>query len=638
MELNTIQDKGRWVEIAKAINDNFVKISLAINNGTGGGSSEGGSGMTPDEIMAFIDYYLGQKDFVDGGELYIALLGYATKTELTSVDDRLKAIETFFEEDDDELINKWNEIVDFLNNIEGDTLHSILATYAKKDDVDTQVSELNAAISLKANASDLGFYLPIGAAAESANKLNSQGVSDLNDAALGRMFYSDFQSANTPTGANYYAGFTLKQQYNNIVQLAISYYGKLHTRYYANDAWSNWNAIALTSDIPTALSQLTDDVVAGKYLPLSGGAVNGNVTIANVSRLKLNGGIFEFNNSSGDECCYLWGGIKKGVLSLHDGTSWQTILHSGNYSDYALPLSGGTLTGNLTAPKFIGALQGNADSATKLQTPRKIWGQEFDGTKDVDGNLSVNGVPFIRVGVTYTSFGDSSRITYIDGNKIQCNASGKPDMTINSDGNVGIGTSSPSAKLDVNGNIKSSSWYGAGISIGCGSDGTASSTYSNEINCFGSTLYLQHRTGRITMCANGGFVGIGRDSAEATLEVNGSTIIRGSIYFSKGQAALYAKAKDDTSDVIFNQVNPDGHLLLGQGVAKDGGDTLIYGNNIWFCYGTAGTRSSTALQIDSTGNTTINGNLTQIKDGITISLSNLYERIVALETELAALK
>jgi trimeric autotransporter adhesin len=29
-------------------------------------------------------------------------------------------------------------------------------------------------------------------------------------------------------------------------------------------------------------------------------------------------------------------------------TGWQTMLHSGNYSSYALPLSGGTLTGNLT--------------------------------------------------------------------------------------------------------------------------------------------------------------------------------------------------------------------------------------------------------------------------------------------------
>ena len=29
----------------------------------------------------------------------------------------------------------------------------------------------------------------------------------------------------------------------------------------------------------------------------------------------------------------------------------------------------------------------NVASATKLQTPRKIWGNNFDGTADIDGDL-----------------------------------------------------------------------------------------------------------------------------------------------------------------------------------------------------------------------------------------------------------
>ena len=43
--------------------------------------------------------------------------------------------------------------------------------------------------------------------------------------------------------------------------------------------------------------------------------------------------------------------------------------------------------GSVIAPKFIGPLQGNADSATKLQTARTIWGRPFDGTANVSGNL-----------------------------------------------------------------------------------------------------------------------------------------------------------------------------------------------------------------------------------------------------------
>lgn len=52
----------------------------------------------------------------------------------TDLDTRLKALEAYFstEADSDTAVNKWNEIVAFLNAIEGDTLDSILANYALK--------------------------------------------------------------------------------------------------------------------------------------------------------------------------------------------------------------------------------------------------------------------------------------------------------------------------------------------------------------------------------------------------------------------------------------------------------------------------------------------------------------------------
>lgn len=48
--------------------------------------------------------------------------------------------------------------------------------------------------------------------------------------------------------------------------------------------------------------------------------------------------------------------------------------------------TGDTITGNLTAQgnaKFVGPLQGNADTATRLQTPRTINGVQFDGTRNI---------------------------------------------------------------------------------------------------------------------------------------------------------------------------------------------------------------------------------------------------------------
>lgn len=48
-----------------------------------------------------------------------------------------------------------------------------------------------------------------------------------------------------------------------------------------------------------------------------------------------------------------------------------------------LPLSGGTLTGTLTGTTFVGALSGNASTATKLKTARKINGVAFDGSANI---------------------------------------------------------------------------------------------------------------------------------------------------------------------------------------------------------------------------------------------------------------
>jgi hypothetical protein len=46
------------------------------------------------------------------------------------------------------------------------------------------------------------------------------------------------------------------------------------------------------------------------------------------------------------------------------------------------------VTGSVTAPTFIGNLSGNASTATKLQTVRTLWGQPFDGTGNVFGDLA----------------------------------------------------------------------------------------------------------------------------------------------------------------------------------------------------------------------------------------------------------
>jgi hypothetical protein len=301
--------------------------------------------------------------------------------------------------------------------------------------------------------------------------------------------------------------------------------------------WSEINAK------PTKLSDFTDDVVAGKYLPLSGGTIDGNLSLGidNSTTAQNYFRIYRkhdserhtflasltddkdyelayYNSTIGTYARLVIGtsGYKVGGYSLYD------LIHSGNYSNYALPLSGGTLEGSLSLGKdgesanpynyrifqkvngvqhraslgitdsgdvelsyysstnstYKRLLMGgsglkiggydyelydilhsgnisnyNAGSATKLQTARSLWGNSFDGTSDVGGNFYHAGTTFITLGDTFTSFGNTARTTYIDGKDIWFNASGVTNMVVTTSGNVGIGTVQPSHLLHVDGTM-----------------------------------------------------------------------------------------------------------------------------------------------------------------------------------------
>ena len=162
---------------------------LRVIGGAGGGLDE-------DQLAE----YLSDNGYAT--QSWVTNKGYALQSSLTAVDARLKTVETFFATDDnDALINKWDEIVTFLNAVEGDTLDDILSTKFDKSSftysnikstlgiynwalASTKPSYSYSEISGRpTHLSDLtddilsGNYLPIGGTAERAKVLANSASS-----------------------------------------------------------------------------------------------------------------------------------------------------------------------------------------------------------------------------------------------------------------------------------------------------------------------------------------------------------------------------------------------------------------------------------------------------------------------------
>lgn len=263
------------------------------------------------------------------------------------------------------------------------------------------------------------------------------------------------------------------------------------------------------------------DAKFANYLPLSGGTISGDLRLKQYLRINALEGY-------GTGSCDAWYNGNNGTLymsasNIRLGSSSSIVIHAGNISSYAVTssnlestLSGYPLANGTRATGTWGIdISGTAAAATKLSTARIIWGQSFDGSGDVGGNLSLgnnviygnNNTILIDATGGGLSFGyglrNSSSIYYW-GNSHQFVIGDTTNVIINSSGNVGIGTTNPNTKLHVAGGAKiegALSTYGITATTTAATDAAFThyvgstklwwvSSYNNCAN-FNTALYVQ---------------------------------------------------------------------------------------------------------------------------------------------------
>lgn len=261
-----------------------------------------------------------------------------------------------------------------------------------------------------------------------------------------------------------------------------------------NHSWSN-----ITSGKPTTLAGygITDGVnsvsVTGTGNAITSASISGHIltltkgnTFVLLKERNINTtykGLWDIDKTNGGANC--WNNPANAALQLQNNNNALAIIIDGNENGRMANIQVGHENTNYAAnvgvlylnrlggDVYIGTtlaatINSNVASATKLQNTRYLWGVAFDGTKNIEGTLTIYSDNTFDVGTDACNFNNiyarvlrntkarDMVITQDASAGILFRTSETNRVYITSNGNVGINRNDPSFTLDVSGNFRAS--------------------------------------------------------------------------------------------------------------------------------------------------------------------------------------